>query len=479
MALDSAHPLFSTFLTDWKLCRHSYRGERVVKERGLEYLPATSGMNADGMHPTTAPGYLAYEAYKTRAVFHDFLTQAVRNLIGLMWSKPPTIELPAAMEGMRGNATNRNETLMQLLRNINEQQLITGRLGLLLDVTTDTTDLPYIAMYNAEAIINWDDGSRSQVDKDSLNLVVLDESEYVRNSNFEWELKEKHRVMIIGETAANESSGKYSVGVFDEKTSNYTEENMTVPSIRGTTLDQIPFTFINSKDIVATPDDPPLLGLARLGMTIYRGEADYRQSLFLQGQDTLVVIGGSDDENHRTGAGAALNLPAGGDAKYIGVDSTGLSEQRSALENDKMTASNKSGELTDTRSKDKESGDALRTRSSAQTATLNSIALSGAEGLQQILRIAALWMGADPEEVIVTPNLDFVNEEMAGRSLVELVTAKTLGAPISNETIHMNMQNKSLTDKTYEEELSAIDTEEPLGLVGTDAGGDDTNENEQ
>ncbi|MBD4208505.1 hypothetical protein GUH47_21445, partial [Xanthomonas citri pv. citri] len=48
------------------------------------------------------------------------------------------------------------------------------------------------------------------------------------------------------------------------------------PTIRGKTLNRIPFVFINSKDIVARPDDPPLLGLVNLALAIYRGDADYR-----------------------------------------------------------------------------------------------------------------------------------------------------------------------------------------------------------
>ena len=466
MALDSTHPLYSTFLTDWKMCRDSYRGERIVKNAGQLYLPATSGMVADGMNTEQGLGYQAYQAYKERAVFHDYVKQAVETMIGMMWAKPPTIELPPQLEDMRDSATTKNESLNQLLRRINEQQLVAGRCGILLDLPTTPNPeqpLPYIAMYNAEHIINWDDGLRDEVVVDSLNMVVLDESEYVRNADFEWEFEDKFRVLLLGETLENEASGDYSVGVFDEDTTNFNENAMITPSIRGNTLQEIPFVFVNSKDIVATPDDPPLLGLARLGMAIYRGEADYRQSLFLQGQDTLVVVGAGED-NFRVGAGASLTLPQGGDAKFIGVSSDGLGEQRQALENDKMQASNKSGELVDTRSREKESGDALRTRSAAQTATLNQIALAGAEGLQTLLRKAAVWVGANPDEVVVTPNLDFANQEMTGKALMELMTAKTLGAPLSSQSIHRTMQNKDMTELDYEEELALIDEEAPIGL---------------
>ncbi len=481
MAIDSAHPLYSTYLTDWKLCRDSYRGERIVKESGQTYLPATPGQHADGMTTANAPGSQSYKSYKERAVFPDFVAIAVETFIGLMWSKPPTIELPAQLEAMRDKATTRCESLEQLLRRINEQQLVVGRAGMLLDLAATPTiehPLPYIAVYNAEHIINWDDGNREQVLKDSLNLVVLDESEYERNADFEWEYKKKHRVLVLGETLENEATADYKVGLFDEDLSSYSEESLTTPSIRGQALQKIPFTFVNSKDTVSSPDDPPLLGLARLCMTIYRGEADYRQSLFLQGQDTLVVIGSNDDDVHRVGAGAAINLPAGGEAKFIGVSSDGLGEQRQALENDRQLAANKAGELIDSRSKEKESGEALNKRIAAKTATLNQIALSGAEALQSILRTAAEWVGANPEEVVVTPNLDFANMEMAGRELIDLMTARSLGAPLSKESIHKLMQDKNLTEMSFEDEQRIVEEEGPDIDDDEDTGLEDDIEND-
>ena len=220
------------------------------------------------------------------------------------------------------------------------------------------------------------------------------------------------------------------------------------------------------------PDKPPLLGLANLALAIYRGEADYRQALFMEGQDTLVIIGDTTDENRRTGANASINLPIGGDAKYIGVNSMGLIEMRQSLENDRAAADQRGGALLDSDSREKESGDALKIRVAARTATLNQIALAGAFGLEQLLKIAAEWMGADPEQVSVTPNLDFAGDELASRSLLELATAKGMGAPISNRTIHDQMSEKDLTKLTFEEELAEIEKDAELMLsIGTNAPG--------
>ena len=461
MATESTHPDYDEFIVDWTQMIDTEKGERAIKEKAQTYLKATSGMIADGMNHNQ-PGLIAYTNYKHRARFPDAVSTAVRALVGLMHTKPPTIEVPTVMEPMIENATNLGESLEVLLRRINEAQLITGRMGLLLDVQTGATvgSLPYIATYEALDIRNWDDGSfNSDLVLKTLNLVILDESGPERTAQFEWEHQDKFRVLVLGDPLENESVGTYRVGVFEDE-NNFAEDLLVEPSLGGRTLNFLPFTFINTNDIVASPDRPPLLGLSDLSLGIYRGEADYRQALFMQGQDTLVVTGVSDpDSNFRTGAGASIILPQGGTAEFIGVDSAGLAEMREALQNDKIEATNKSGDMVDKSSV--ESGDALRIRVVARTATLNQVAMTGAFGLEQTLKQAAIWLGANPDDVLVTPNLDFVNDTLGGEELVKLVTAKSLGAPLSNVSIHQKMGEKGLTKMTLEEELDAIEEEVP------------------
>jgi Domain of unknown function (DUF4055) len=468
MSISSKHPKYDEFYRDWLVMRDTYRGERVIKGKGLEYLPATSGMLLDGMSGNSL-GQQRYDAYKLRAVYPDCVGDAVEAMIGLMHSKPPVINLPSALMPLLEKATVSGEGLVNLLRRINEQQLITGRAGLLLDLPNNpepNNPLPYLALYQAEDIYNWDDGAVDELSIPKLNLVVLNESEYERHDVFSWTFVEKYRVLSLGALQTNENTGVYSTALFRNNTNEAFAQQVAntpfiTPSIRGKTLDVVPFVFINTKDIVPTPDDPPLLGLAQLALAIYRGEADYRQNLFMQGQDTLVVIGSGED-NFRIGSGATITLPQGGDAKFIGVTATGLAEQRQSLENDKMAAAHKAGQLIDTRSRDKESGDALRIRVAAQTATLNQIAITGAAALENLLKIAATWVGANPDEVEITPSLDFTNTELSSKTLIELMTAKTMGAPLSRKSIHKLMQSKNLTDYGYDEEIEEIAEEEPF-----------------
>lgn len=475
MGLDSKHPLYSEFIEDWTQMRDSFAGERRIKQKGFAYLSPTSGMVQDGINAATEKGFLSYDAYRRRARFPDMVKEAVKALLGVMHNKPATIELPAVMDSLIERATLRNESLQMLLRRVNEEQLILGRVGLLGDFIDSSNPErggePYIAMYQGERLINWDDGRREEVEVESLNLVVIDESEDERKVDFEYERVEKYRVLVLGDLLLNEEENAgavYRVGVFRE-TTQFSEDVLMAPFYNGQTTSELPFVFINPVDIVAEPDFPPLLGLSNMAIGIYRGEADYRQSLFMQGQDTLVIQGGDPDKDVRVGTGATIHVPTGGDAKYIGVESAGLEEQRLALENDHNRGQQMGGQLLDSVSRERESGDALQVRVAARTATLNQIALAGAFGLQTLLRKLARWMGADPEQVIVTPNLDFVDDEMSGEQLSQFMGAKMIGAPLSLESIHLMMQQKGVTEKTLEEELKVIEAESELEIAQRNA----------
>jgi hypothetical protein len=335
----------------------------------------------------------------------------------------------------------------------------------------------YIVPYKAEQILNWDDGSFNE-GFDKLNLVVLDESGYERHDNYEWKKTEKYRVLSLGGLNENSAIGSYQVAVQAPNKStgdsNAQEgkegENLEfiTPKIKGAESQEIPFVFIGSKDLVRDPDRPPLLGLARICMTIYRGEADYRQTLFLQGQDTLVVVGGVRGDSAdgstplRVGAGARIDVEQNGDAKYVGIGANGLPEQRTALENDKLLAAVRTGQLLAPGKMSMESGEALKTRVAAQTATLTSVAITSAAGLEQLLRTMATWAGYDADKVRVTPNLDFTNVAIQGQDIVQLQTAKNLGFPISAQSLFEVAKERGMTRNTFEQEVELIGKEPPI-----------------
>lgn len=474
MSASTVHPQWLKFSPLWEKMMDCFQGADHIKNMGTRYLPATPSMIYDGMGPED-DGRKRYDAYRQRAKFPEYVNDAVLQHGGTLHRKPAVIVLPEGMESLRDHITSKGESIDQLLRRINELQLRDGRLGLLVDLPAGATrgTLPYVAVYEALSIRNWDDGS-DDLTKSSLNLVVLDESKYVMNrESKDWEWKVLYRTLQLG--AGNQDVPEDSGSFYNQYVSNVigsgdaSQESIiseATPAFNGKKLQKIPFVFCNAMDLVSEPDRPPLLTLANEAISIYQSEADYRQALFMQSQDTLVVRGGVQNTNVvddkapvRVGAGARIDVQQDGDAKYIGVSGQGLAEQRKALEADHKNAESRSGSLTSSESASQESGDALRIRTTTKTASLVGVAKTGAAALEQVLRYIAEWMGLNPEEVSVVANVDFSKTMMVGQDFVQLMTAKNLGAPISAQSIHTWLEDNSMTNMSFEDEMSLITSE--------------------
>ena len=484
-AVSNPHPDFLARQPDWRLMFDTNEGQRHVKSQKNLYLPPTSGMRALGLKKAEDEGALLYGSYLTRAFFPDLVKETVRALAGILDREPANIELPKGLEDMREIATPKAESLNDLLVHIHVNQLLYGRLGLLVDVDP-SRDLPVIVQYPAPQVINWDDLTQTADPKQTddskrkeairrLLFVVLDETRFERDTGdrFTWNLVPRYRSLTLGDSA----SDVYTSQV--ERDGSLQEA--IVPSIRGKTMDEIPFVFVNTTDLATKPSDVPLVNLANLSLAIYRGEADHRSALFMSGQDTLVLIGydlGMSDEGNPgdgsakpiIGSGAYLNLPnPDADAKFIGPDSNALSEQRTSLENDYVRAGEEGVKLLSSGA-GAEAAETLRIRVAARTATLQTIAMTSASALETSLRQCAVWVGANPDEVKVEPNLDFIDERSEVGDLVKFAQAKKAGTPISWKSVHNWLRQKDFTEFTFDEELEQIAVEDDDDRL---KGGDD------
>lgn len=469
----NAHPLYIAMQGVWDLSRDCFAGEATIKLKASEYLPPTSGMVADGYGTASkSVGQAAYDAYLKRAYFPTIVEDAIESAIGIMHRKPANITLSPKLQSLFEVATDDGEDIQLLLRRINAQQLKTGRVPLLGTVReVGGKVIPLLIAHEERSVFNWDD-TTNEDSSQNLRLLQIDESNYELTDSFAWEWVSKVRNLAIvnpetGRIVNFREDGFLGDGVYasallveesDRELSTVQFEPLT---IQGQEFDRIPFTFINSKDLSSKPDKPPLLSLCSLALAIYRGEADYRQNLFMQGQDTLVRIGASpaDDEAVRIGTGSTIDVPMGGDAKFVGVSGQGLSEQRQCLENDYARADKKASKLMS--NSGAESGEALKIRVAAQTATLPQIAKAGAAGLEKVLRDLAEWLGDNPDDIVVTPNLEFTDATGDAQTLTGIVQAKIAGAPISDESIHAFMVEQGFTHMNYLDELAKIQQEEP------------------
>jgi len=482
--LSSKHPAYTAREPDWKIMRDAYSGERCIKKAAQEYLKPTGTMQEDGMTAPSGTGYLAYEAYLGRAVYHEMVRPALEAALGVMHSKPAEIEVPPQLEDMLKSATFNGEDMQTLLQKTNEAQLLMGRVGLMLDVATGAaaSALPYIVSYSTESMGNWDTSKVGDLQGlRTLELVVLNETRQERIHGLAWEQVTRYRILALAEQVDDvwpgiKALGKQYVAAEVKDRDDAVLADFRVPQLAGRALESIPFVFVGPRDLVPDPDIPPMMALARIALAIYRTEADYRQALYMQGQDTLVLMGRppavpGEKETTKVGAGHVIDVPLNGDAKYIGAESEGISDLRTAIQDDREEAERIGGQLLTERGNAAESGDALRIRVASRTSTLTTVAKAGGVALEQLLRSAAVWVGADPEKVKVKPNLDFADNEALAQDLVQLMSAKMLGAPISKKSIHDWMVKREFTKLTFEEEMDEVGGEEPMVAPTRGVGG--------
>lgn len=450
------HPQYIAFSQSWELMRDAVAGEDDVKAKGVKYLPMKTGTAA--IEDMTARARV-YDLYKTRAEFPEIVAPTIRGAVGIMLAKPAKIDLPESMEHLRERATLDGLTLDALHRRMGMEVITTGRYGLLPGIAEDGT--PHLSGYVAESIINWDatDGI--------TDYVVLDESGHVRDrATGEWKTVTRLRECIAYD-------GRYQARVWIKSDDGWTvEEEGEAKTPRGRSLDFLPFVFVGSLDLTRDPDDVPLYGLAKLAMRTYRLDADFSFSLHMTSEPTPVAIGFDDPANairqgvapKTLGSSVLWILPAGGDAKYLEFSGPGLEKQANAIQ-DALTRAAQFGAQVIQSGQSVESGEALKLRAASQTATLTSIAQTTAAGLEKALRNIAIWVGADPEKVVVTPNLEFFDRSISSQDIQSLVAAWQVGA-ISHRTLFDKFKQGGVihADRTYEEEIKDSDGDFNLGL---------------
>jgi len=449
--INKVHPEYSDAQASLTLVNTCFSGEATVKAAGVSFLPMTSGQTARG-----DTGIIAYNTYKNRSIYHNYPKETAKSMLGMMWREPPVIEVPDALKAYETQITPDGLNMEDLLREINKSQLKAGRIGLLIDTKQDAPSSvpPYVVTYAASEILNWN--SEFVNGEEVLTFVVLDESGLMINSSSEWEVIERYRVLLLIDgvyvtyTAENEA----------DVTMTPSETILTTPTQGGRKLDRIPFVFCNVESTQSSMEQPLLLGLCNMASALYRQEADYRQALFMQGQGTPYATGVAESEMQNVllgSMGLLVSENPNAEFGFLELSGAGLTELREAVSGLKRdclqlgVAFIEQGQV--------ESGTALETRLSTKTASIKTVALTGARALERALNIIAEWTGVSSEEISVKPNLEFSEPAATATDFVSLMSAKTLGAPISMESIHAWSREHGFTDLDYEDEQEFIGNE--------------------
>jgi len=427
------HPQFNEMIEVWEKMRDC-QSERLVKIRDnstnninnlttKRYLPKTSGMNAD-----FANGETAYQSKKTRAEFPANLVDTERQMLGLLAKNSLKIELPTKLEPFNNSMTDDGEDINALNARINEEQLITSRVGLLWDIQAKAPSgkMPYVVIYSSERIINWQTYINGEDEK--FSWVIIDISNYEANlKTGAWEWTYIYKVLNI------DDKGYYTYefkGQEKDINLSIAPENAVYPDINGKTISEIPFTICNASSVGACVENPILEPLADSCLKYYRNDADYQELIFMQTIAILCQTGLESADIERIKQlsvtdGFASNSK---DAKcyFSEVSGNGLAESRLNLENAKKDMINRGISLLEAGAS--ESGEALSIRLTTKTASLSTVAMTAAMAIEKMLKIVARWMtGINEDEIIVQSNNDFTDDTVKVEDLVRLAQLIDMG----------------------------------------------------
>lgn len=442
MAVNAKHPEYSKNLTKWQLMRDALAGE-VAKEK---YVPKLSDQEAE-----------EYSAYVGRAEFYNATARTQVALTGLLFAKPPKVELPEALKSIGENISLDDDTLEALAKNIANECLSVGRCGVLVDLPSvekaeyskleaERLNLrAYATLYKAENIINW---KTTKINGSNVtSLVVLAET-YAEPTQDEFvdKIKTRYRVLDLHE-------GYYRQRVFSEtKAGNFEVVSEIYPSANGQKLEYLPFTFFNVNDLKTVVEKPPLLDLAKVNISHFRSEVDLEHGTHFTALPTPYVTGyqGESSEKLKIGSTAVwvINDPSA-KVGFLEFSGAGLStlENRIAVKEKRMSILG--ARLLLDEKKTAEATETLQMRKSGENAVLTNVASTISEGIVSFLKDIAFFENIAGENLIYEINTDY-NLTMIEPQLLAQIIAGIQSGDIPNEVLYDALLKGELMPETIQ-----------------------------
>lgn len=395
----------------------------MVKDRGVLYLPKPDPDNASPENTTR------YNQYKARAVFVNVVKRTHDGMMGAVYRKAPTIELPQAIDYLEEDADGAGMGITQFSRRVLSNTMQSGRGAILVDYPPRPDDLTAagtkdlkatLVEYKFENIINW------REDGGDLVMVVLRETYETSDDGFEFEVKDQYRELRLEDGAYIQRLWRDGVVV----------ETIEPTMFNGSRWEFIPFTFVGTVNNDSELDPSLLYSLSELNIGHYRNSADLEENCFIHGQLTLGVVSEmsgaefkeSNPNGIQVGSRRGHFLGKGGNFVAIQAEPNQLADKLMERKEQQMLAI---GARLIEQGGGNETAEGVRARTGADSANLSSLAHNVSSAMRQALMWASDFMGASDQDVTFRLNQEFypdtIDAQMAA-ALIQLYDRGTIGA---------------------------------------------------
>lgn len=463
MPYDSTHPDYDKYSQFWRKQRDAVDGQEAIHKAGVKYLPRLDGQTND-----------QYDAYKDRALYLNAPGQTVTSLTGLVFRKPPTVELPAAAESWKEDITASGVSVEAAARLSFIELLTTGVIGWLVDLPARATTgktvaqvraegyRPFAKFYPAESIINF----KTTVIKGKSVLSLLVLTEQVLDAKDEFDtgtFKTQYRVYDLDDTGCRYRLYEKGNDVPLNGDGEYIKVN-------GVVLDYIPFVMVNSEGEENTFIVPPLNDLVDITLSHYTLTADYRHGLHYTALPTPVITGYDDDDGKKPltigPSKAIVSDNTELNAFYLEFNGQGLGGIAEELKSLRDSMAIFGARLLREGTKGVEAAETAQINRAGETSNVAAWAGVVASAITRVLEMMTSWSNITGD-VSVELNKDYTPIAMSAQDLTALVNAWSSGA-ISMSDLFYNLQRGELVPewKTADKHAGEIATEGPVMLPG-------------
>ena len=463
MAVDSTHYEYDKYYPQWEKLRDTVAGQEAIHYKRKKYLPQLSGQTRD-----------EYNAYLHRALFYGAMGRTVDGLTGMLFRKPPMMEMGTTLEEYAEDITLDGTSLLGFAEDLADEIVQIGRAGILVDhpSTADMQDIitiaeaeranlrPFLKMYVAEAICYWE---RTFVNnKKVLSQLRLKEKVKVEAEEFESEYVEQIRVLDL-------FNGVYRQRLYrkDDKKMEWVQFGGDVfPMVNSQTLDFIPFYFVGPRNNRPEVQKPPLIDLANANISHYKTTADLEHGAHFTALPTAVITGLNEetDSSYRIGSAAAWVFPnPDTKAEYLEFKGSGLEslEKRAAAKEQYMAFLGARMLAPDKRAA--ETAETAQIHRQGENSVLSSIAYSISDVLMMAIETLLFWAGRPDEEFVFKLNTDFMPAIMSAQDIQAVMQLWQSGGIAFDDLLYNLKRGEIVHEKRTSDEIrSEVEEDDPF-----------------
>ena len=390
----TTHPAYDRMLPQWQKCSDVVAGQRAVHMGGEKYLPK-NGAEEDA----------EFRSRIARSDFFNASWRTIAGLAGMAFRKDPTIEVPAAIEPMLADIDLAGKTIYALAKDLTEDVLEQGRMGLLVDhppmgatpisqaVAERNGIRPAVKVYDAKCITNWRYEKRGNATV--LAMVTMTEEARTRKDEFEDVVETHYRVLDL------DDAGFYRQRVFAVRDgADVVIEGPIYPVRRGAKLAYIPFRIVGVNGMGGEVEEPPLIDLADANIAHYQVNSDIRVAMHF-GVPTFVISGLRQEPGAApimVGSHTAILLDDP-QAKAYFAEPNGymLPEMRAALKEIEQRMAILGARMIADETRQAETLGATQIKRASENSVMASAVIAISEAVQWALAEMADWVGASGE----------------------------------------------------------------------------------